>query len=212
MRFLKWLIVGIGGLIMAAAEISPQDAASNLSAWVEWLGLETPLWLLSDSADKFGLAIGFIMAALGFAAIMGWGTSTTVHLSRPYFRCKPSDNESYESEEPNRMCLSEATLVMYEETQGLDIANVADAFGEGDVRSFYMKEISENIEIRIFGRREPSRVWVEIPATEVRHFTFCNNANDLVGIRSRDSGYTDLKIEKGEFERGLEYVKGWKRG
>ena len=75
-----------------------------------------------------------------------------------------------------------------------------------------MKEISENIEIRIFGRREPSRVWVEIPATEVRHFTFCNNANDLVGIRSRGSGYTDLKIEKGEFERGLEYVKGWKRG
>ena len=87
MQILKWAVVGVGGLIVAAAGLSPQDATSNLSAWVEFLGLEdVPYWLTTDSADMYGVIIGLTSVALAFASIRGWGKNTTVHLTWPFLR------------------------------------------------------------------------------------------------------------------------------
>lgn len=95
MRFLRWCLLGIGGLIVGAAGVSPQDATSNLAAWIELLGFDPPSWIADVSIDAYGLAIGSIIVVLSFSAIMGWGPKTTVHVTKPYFRPKP------EAEEPD---------------------------------------------------------------------------------------------------------------
>jgi len=57
-----WVFAGLGALLIAAAEISPEQAVSNLSGWAIFLGIsDVPGWLASDSADTWGMVIGIIV-------------------------------------------------------------------------------------------------------------------------------------------------------
>lgn len=65
-----WLALsGVGGLVMAAAGVGPQEAASNLSQWAEVVGLHRAAeWLAPTAADKWGMALG--AAVIAFSMFM----------------------------------------------------------------------------------------------------------------------------------------------
>jgi hypothetical protein len=52
-------------LVIAAASVKPEDAASNISAWAHWVGfVDVPAWLSAPSADS-----KVILGALGLALV-----------------------------------------------------------------------------------------------------------------------------------------------
>lgn len=68
------ITAGVGSIITLAAQIKPDDASSNLSAWYRLsvgalTNLSPPEWLLSPSADNWGRAIGIsilLVSAVGY--------------------------------------------------------------------------------------------------------------------------------------------------
>lgn len=62
------LIAAIGGLIMAAASVSPENAVSNLAAWAKSLGVnDIPPWLVTPSTDNWGFIVGAVIFSVSIA-------------------------------------------------------------------------------------------------------------------------------------------------
>jgi len=60
----------IGGLIMAAAGVSPEEAISNLAAWAKAFGVESPpSWLVSTNIDSYAQVFGFVILATSLLVI-----------------------------------------------------------------------------------------------------------------------------------------------
>lgn len=60
-----WFIITfVVGAVMWAAQIGPKAAASNLSDWVIWLGLNPPNWLRSPNADLIVRKLGPLVLAV----------------------------------------------------------------------------------------------------------------------------------------------------
>ena len=71
--WLKALPLGLGlPIVIGAASVKPEDAASNIAAWLHWMGVEhVPSWLSSPGIDN-----RIIEGALGIGAIYAfliWG-------------------------------------------------------------------------------------------------------------------------------------------
>jgi hypothetical protein len=67
-RFLWLLLTLAGTLIMAAANVPPSDAISNLAKWADYFGLTVyPDWLRFVVVDKWAIRIGFVAAVVSFA-------------------------------------------------------------------------------------------------------------------------------------------------
>jgi hypothetical protein len=55
-------------LVIGAASIAPEDAASNLSKWAHAIGFDRlPAWLVERSADKSVMIISGVALAIYFA-------------------------------------------------------------------------------------------------------------------------------------------------
>jgi hypothetical protein len=60
-------VTGTAGLVMALARTPPNEAASNLSKWLEWIGFHhIPRWLRDRAADRWVLRYGLVMMAILF--------------------------------------------------------------------------------------------------------------------------------------------------
>jgi hypothetical protein len=72
-QWVKALPLGIGlPVVIAAASVKPEDAASNLSAWTHWIGInDAPSWLASPAIDS-KVIVGALVGAAIYAAIV-WG-------------------------------------------------------------------------------------------------------------------------------------------
>ena len=72
-QFLKVLPLGLGlPVVIGAASVKPEDAASNLAAWAKWLGVQhAPEWLSSPTIDH-RVIIGSLILALIYAFV-AWG-------------------------------------------------------------------------------------------------------------------------------------------
>jgi hypothetical protein len=58
-------VTGTLSLLMALARTPPGEAASNLSKWLEWVGIRhIPSWLRARAADRWVLRYGALMIAL----------------------------------------------------------------------------------------------------------------------------------------------------
>jgi hypothetical protein len=58
-------VTGTVSLLMAFARTPPGEAASNLSKWLEWLGVRhIPSWLRTRAADRWVLRYGALMVAI----------------------------------------------------------------------------------------------------------------------------------------------------
>jgi hypothetical protein len=52
------------------SQVGPEQAASNLSQWVQWVGLKAPSWLKKRAADRWVFRVGFVML-LGLSFLAG---------------------------------------------------------------------------------------------------------------------------------------------
>src|SRR5580700_4313402 len=65
------LTVGLP-LVIGAASVKPEDAASNIAAWVEWLGFHNlPHWLTNPNADQHVIAAACCAAVIYSFAVWG---------------------------------------------------------------------------------------------------------------------------------------------
>jgi hypothetical protein len=52
-EWVKALPLGFGlPVVIGAASVKPEDAASNLAAWAQWVGIDAPPWLQTPGIDK----------------------------------------------------------------------------------------------------------------------------------------------------------------
>jgi hypothetical protein len=72
-QWIKAIPLGIGlPIVIGAASVKPQDAASNLLAWAHWLGIEqTPGWLSDPAVDRWAIAGALTLGAT--YTFMIWG-------------------------------------------------------------------------------------------------------------------------------------------
>lgn len=63
---LAWLSGVSGGVLVFCAQTSREEAASNLSGYAKWLGMDqVPNWLAGQSIDSYATATGLILVATG---------------------------------------------------------------------------------------------------------------------------------------------------
>lgn len=72
-EFLKALPLSVGlPLMIGAASVKPEDAASNIATWVEWLGFHNlPHWLTTPNADDRAIAATIFAGAIYSFAMWG---------------------------------------------------------------------------------------------------------------------------------------------
>jgi hypothetical protein len=72
-EWIKALPVSVGlPVVMGAASVKPEDAASNVAAWIEFLGFHNvPHWLTNPNADQHVIAGACVAAALYSFALWG---------------------------------------------------------------------------------------------------------------------------------------------
>jgi hypothetical protein len=113
----KALPLGLGvPLVIGAASIGPEEAASNLSKWAHWLGLhDLPTWLLDKGTDRHAIlgsiAFAIIYSIIVFivprvirhrrpqtAGMVPGGheviTTPTTHINFPYVRALLNDDKA----------------------------------------------------------------------------------------------------------------------
>jgi hypothetical protein len=73
-EWVKAIPLGLGlPVIIGAASVKPEDAASNLAAWAYLLGFEhVPSWLQNPSADR-NVIVGSLAIGAVYAFVV-WGT------------------------------------------------------------------------------------------------------------------------------------------
>jgi hypothetical protein len=70
MKKIYYFLAGLGTLLIAAAQIGPTDAISNLSGWADYLGFsDVSKWLKTESADMWGEIIGTIVLVISITFI-----------------------------------------------------------------------------------------------------------------------------------------------
>lgn len=69
-----WLVIAtLGALAMTFAQVSVEDAKSNISGWLRLMGFEkVPESLTSVAADRWLTAIGFALLAISVAVLVWW--------------------------------------------------------------------------------------------------------------------------------------------
>jgi hypothetical protein len=69
--FLLSLLGALGSLLLVAAQVKPEDAASNLSAWSKKLKIRrVPRWIKSPSADNWASVIAVVSILVGLLGVL----------------------------------------------------------------------------------------------------------------------------------------------
>jgi hypothetical protein len=70
--FCALLLAAFGGILMFAARTGPEEASSNLSKWISWMGMRPPEWLIDKSRDRWGQRIAVILFVVAAAPFSAW--------------------------------------------------------------------------------------------------------------------------------------------
>jgi hypothetical protein len=91
-EFLKALPIGVGlPLVIGAASVGPDDAASNISKWLHEIGIRhTPIWLTDPASDRAALWGALVLAAL--YAVVVWVIIPKVTKRHTALRVAPSND------------------------------------------------------------------------------------------------------------------------
>lgn len=119
-----------------------------------------------------------------------------------------SDTEQNDSNdhESNRIRLSEAAIIAYEQTLLTPIAKAAEQLGT-DIEGWYAAAITKDGDVSVYGRRPPSRIHIKIPNTEVQQMFFEDSANVLQDAFDPNKQYVDLEVNEDEFLKRLQAIK-----
>lgn len=183
-------LIGAGALLMAAASVPPEEAASNLSKWAEVLGFsDAAEWLAARPADTWGLAIGATILLGSIIMLMRSPIVQAIYLLRSYIKALIRDNYIGRQFVP----LRDIARRVYEET-----ADTFDGAFAGhssnspeDVLNYYASECIKR-GLPIFGKRPPSERLEEIP--EARNLEVRNSARELWGSNPSRPAWESLHV------------------
>jgi hypothetical protein len=104
-KIISVVATAAGGLVMGAAGVGPKDAASNLSAWADWLGLsdlghwlaQYHVWVIAGAAATVGFSLAvFLLSFLPVRAKEATRNRAELFLDRPAlearYGARPLDN------------------------------------------------------------------------------------------------------------------------
>ena len=113
---------------------------------------------------------------------------------------------------PARIHMTDAAVRAYEATQGTSIAERAEKSKRSEksgsgVEAWYAMALTKDENMKVYGRKPPSRNLVEIPRSGLEAFMFENDANELVDQFDDGNRYVDLEVLEADFLRSLEKIK-----
>lgn len=193
MGFNKWVIGALGTLLVLAAQISPEQVTSNLSAWVQFFGInKTPGFLESPSADAWATTIGFMLIIIVIVSAF-------------------LNKQSNRLNEKKYISLSEASQSIYSDLREFDSSHfhiiLAEKFRDTDsgVLGYFATVIANSGEV--FGNRPPSTKLEKITRSELSRGTFENNVSEFIRYNSDIPIFTELVVQHESLPKILEDLK-----
>lgn len=181
---LKWLPGAIAGLLLWCGQVGPQEAASNLSKWANFIGIENiPKWLVSKSADAWASWLGFI----GFLVWAAW-----------FFLRDARFNPRRKIQMP------EAATTTYEQLRAHDSlwASAADRFSGSNLGRtreegvlLYIATAFTTQNVPLYGKRPPSRLYELINPEEFKRGTFSNSGAIFSYHGEKHPRYVEIAVE-----------------
>lgn len=166
------------GSLLALAGIRPEDAESNLVAWLQYIGVDKVRDLLGEQlADSWLLAIGLLLIFIGVLSF--------------YFKRKPRNGY---------MPLSEAAQKVYEELRENDKNHWHIKLAERghSVLKYFAIAISVNTDI--YGKHPPSTKLEKLDSDEINGLgQFDDYANTFSNYQENEPKYIDLAIKNSSF-------------
>jgi hypothetical protein len=226
--FFRWLVGAIAAVVMLATQVGPKEAASRLSEWATFIGVESvPPWLASQAADKWAFWTGLSIVA----ALVGWWLvkyySGLVEKRRLHHQQIVKENgtnevsETFHAEQrppsDTLIPMPEAARLAYEELReiGSMWAGAADRLAarlEGESRNDaalrYMAVALHNQDVPIYGAHPPSRRRELIDLDEFKRGGFDNAGATFSYYMEKEPRYVDLAVRKGELAAAIEKMKG----
>jgi hypothetical protein len=193
MGFIKYILPCFGALLVLATATSPGVATSNLSAWLQFFGIDKVPEILADqSADSWGMAIGFILVLIGI---------TSIFLNK---RSNKANGKKYIS-------LSEASQNIYSNLREFDNSHyhiiMAEKFRDtaSGVLGYFATIIANSGEV--FGKRPPFTKLEKITRREFSRGRFENNVNEFISYNSDVPIFTELVVQYESLPKILEDLK-----
>jgi hypothetical protein len=193
MGFNKWVIGALGTLLVLAAQISPEQATSNLSAWVQFFGIDkTPSFLETPSADTWAMTIGFMLIIIVIVSVFLNKLSNRVN-------------------EKKYISLSEASQSIYSDLREFDSSHFHIIIGEkfrnkdSGVLGYFAVVIANSGEV--FGKRPPSTKLEKITRSELSRGTFENNVSEFIRYSGDMPKFTELAVQCESLPKILEDIK-----
>jgi hypothetical protein len=186
-------------VVLTAATTTPDQAASNISAWVTWIGFtDLPPWLMDRSADGTIALWSVIMAGI-YAAIV-WRVPLYRKI-RTRLAPAPSDGDT-DAAANELIDMDTAIQTAIDRTH--NTASFEMSRSGKDPITYYAYAIW-NDDVRLFGCRPPARVQVEVPVSQRRQFRFfkCDGKMALAFIAEDKPEYTDLRVSKADLEKRI---------
>lgn len=189
----KWVIGALAALLMLVAELSPGTITSNLSAWVQFFGIDkAPEFLESPSVDTWAMTIGFMLIIIVFVSVL---------LNK---RSNKANDKKYIS-------LSEASQSIYSNLREFDNSHYHIIMAEklrdtaSGVIGYFATVIANSGEV--FGKKSPSTKLEKITRSEFSRGTFENNVSEFIGYNSDVPEFTELVVQYESLHKILEDLK-----
>jgi hypothetical protein len=206
--FLKWAIRGCAVALMFGAQVGPKDARSNISEWVDLIGVQTPAWLKQPVIDKWGFWFGLGVLVLSFSA-WGWRRlASTEWWGRQVIRMYPLPVVNVPAADSGEMSLTDAASRAYGETRGTLASELAERQNKKNAHDgilcWYARWLSQH-DVEITGIQSPSTMREIVP---VKSRQFQVRSGQLVAVDQYSGLYfTDLKVEKVAVLKAIERLK-----
>ena len=186
-QLLKAIPLLLWGALVWAFNAGPAEVTSKTAAWAKFFGYpDLPAYIATKSTDRYVLIAAGIIAALYILVVWVW----------PWLH----------SRYPRLIPLQEAALRGFEEAERLgleDTISSIDQWGD-DKLEWYRNAFLLDENLKVYGRKLPSRQLRPIPSSILRHLITDKTKNELTTIAPyAPAEYGDVVVTRGSFRRYL---------
>lgn len=180
-----------GGALVWAFETGPEEIGSKTSHWAKWFGYpDLPGYILTKSTDAYVLAGGIFLAVLYVLLVWVW----------PWWR------KNY----PRLVPFQEAALIGFEQAEHLGLEELISEVHQSlnDKLEWFRYAFLVDENIRLYGRKLPSRRLRQISLQDRRHLKPHNTRNELRSeFASNPTVYTDVAVTRGGIRRYIRKLR-----